>query len=102
MNCPDKTDCPLTLQYDAGSWANQTFGKYQTVNGILNHLIKEVMEFLTTQEPDEAADIVLLLCQHAHEKGYDLLLEARKKHEINLKRKWGKPDKNGVIEHIRD
>jgi hypothetical protein len=102
MDCPVAEKCPLILQSDAGTWANNTFGKGQTIDGILNHLVKEVTEFLETQEPDEAADIVLLLCQHAHEKGYDLLAEARKKHEINVKRKWGKPDANGVIEHIRN
>ena len=92
----------LVLQQDAGNWANETFGKSQTVDGVVNHLAKEVLELSQSDAPDEAADCLLLLMQHAHECGYDLLEEGRKKHEINLKRKWGKPDENGVIEHIRN
>jgi len=92
----------LQLQYDAGSWANRVFGKGQTITGIINHLIKEVCELRDSDSPDEAADCLLLLCQHAHECGYNLIEEARKKHQINLNRKWGKPDEYGVIEHTRE
>ncbi len=91
----------LNLQELAGNWANETFGKSQTVTGVINHLIKEVCELRDSNKPDEAADCLLLLFQHAHELGYDLLEEARKKHEINLKRKWREPDEHGVIEHVR-
>ena len=90
------------FQDTLGKWANETFGKgVQTQEGITNHLVSEVIEFIESEEPEEAADCFMLLLQHAHECGYDLLEEAQKKHEINLKREWGKPDKNGVIEHIR-
>jgi len=91
----------LNLQKETGEWANETFGKGQTVIGIINHLIKEVCELRDSDRPEEAADCLLLLFQHAHECEYDLLEEAKKKHEINLKRKWGKPDEYGVIEHIK-
>lgn len=90
------------LQKEVGNWANRIFSKGQTTTGIINHLIKEVCELRDSDAPDEAADCLLLLFQHAHENGYDLLGEAKKKHEINLKRKWGKPDEYGVIEHIHD
>lgn len=99
----------LLLQSEAGQWANDTFGKGQTVTGVLNHLIKEIRELYDASMVNnvidargEAADCLLLLMQHAHELGYDLLEEAKKKHQINLKRKWGKPNEYGVIEHIKD
>ena len=92
----------MGLQQEIGEWANKIFGKHQTTAGIINHLLKEFIEFVETEAPGEAADCVLLLMQHAHEKGYDLLEEARKKHEINVNRKWGKPDEHGVIEHIEE
>lgn len=58
---------------------------------------------LTSTEP-------CMFCEDYHdlEDKYDTLkashtkLEMKKKHEINLKRKWGKPDKFGVIEHIKE
>ena len=31
---------------------------------------------------------------------YDVIFAAREKLEVNRSRKWGKPDKDGVIEHI--
>lgn len=90
------------FQDEIGKWANDTFGQnVQTYKGVLAHLCKEVIELVETNEPVEAADCFLLLLQHAHECGYDLMEEAKKKHQINLKRKWGKPDKHGCIEHIR-
>ena len=86
-----------------GKWANDTFGVgIQTHLGVMSHFIKEVIEFEKSHDPEEAADCFLLLLQHAHECGYDLFEEAQKKHEINTKRKWGKPDESGCIEHIRD
>jgi len=90
------------LQEEIGGWANKVFGKGQTTIGIINHLIKEVCELRDSNEPDEAADCLILLFQHAHENGYDLLKETQKKHKINTQRKWGKPDKYGVIEHLKE
>ena len=92
----------VELQADAGNWANRVFGKHQTVTGVMNHFKKECLEFFETDTPNEAADCLLLLMQHAHEKGYDLLDEGRKKHNINLNRKWSEPDSFGVIEHIKE
>ena len=87
----------------AGKWANDTFGVgNQTKCGVMAHLYKEIIELGETHDPDEAADCFLLLLQHAHECGYDLMAEAKKKHKINLSRKWGKPDETGCIEHIRE
>jgi len=83
-------------------WGNDTFGVgVQTKYGVMAHFVKEVCEFHLSHSPDEAADCFLLLLQHAHECGYDLFEEAQKKHQVNLGRKWGKPDKDGCIEHIR-
>ena len=91
------------FQYIIGTWAEKEFSPYMPEgNGIVAHFIKEVHEFVTSQSPEEAADCFLLLMQHAHTHGYDLFEEAQKKHKINLGRKWGDPDENGCIEHIRE
>ena len=90
------------FQDEIGKWANDTFGVgIQTKYGVMAHFVKEAEEFFNSHLPEEAADCLLLLLQHAHECGYDLFEEAVKKHKINLKRKWGKPDKYGCIEHVR-
>jgi NTP pyrophosphatase (non-canonical NTP hydrolase) len=90
------------FQKEVGEWADATFNPRRGNNrkAIIYHLIKEVGELLESEAPEEAADCFILLLHHAHTLGYDLLEEARKKMEINQRRKWGNPDKNGVVEHI--
>lgn len=90
-----------TFQDELGAWGDETFPD-GTPETIVNHLCREVLELVEKHEPEEAADCFLLLLHHAHRSGYDLLEEAKKKFEINKTRKWGKPDKYGVIEHIRE
>jgi len=51
----------------------------------------------------EFADCFMLLIAAAKMEGMsgnDLILITRLKLALNKKRKWGKPDENGVVEHI--
>jgi hypothetical protein len=73
-----------------------------TPDSVVAHLKKEVEELAESHNPEEAADCLLLLLHHAHRCGYDLMIEAFKKFEINKKRKWGEPDESDVVEHIRE
>lgn len=88
------------MQKVIGEWGDRTFGK-STVKSVLKHFEKEVKELLVSKKPVEAADCVLLLIHFAHKKKFSLYDEIVKKFEINRKRKWGKPDKDGVVEHVR-
>jgi NTP pyrophosphatase (non-canonical NTP hydrolase) len=69
---------------------------------VVAHLKKEVDELAESHDPEEAADCLILLLHHAHKCGYDLMIEAFKKFEINRQRRWGRPDEDGVVEHIRE
>lgn len=86
-------------------FATETFN-YQSPNPAIHHLAKEVIELV--EQPydlEEYADCLLILLHALDLAGHslpDLLKKAWEKHEKNKKRKWGKPDVNGVIEHIRD
>jgi NTP pyrophosphatase (non-canonical NTP hydrolase) len=54
---------------------------------------------------EEYADCMMLLLDSAHHFGissFDLARFIHKKLEINKARIWGKPDENGVVEHIRE
>lgn len=86
-------------------WQNKTF-KNSTGFSIKEHLKKEIQEFFSERnrikQRAEAADIVILLYAFADVSGFNLQEEVNKKMEINIKRKWGNPDENGVIEHIRE
>ena len=89
------------FQIQVGEWGDRTFPN-GTPESIVAHLKREVKELAESHVPEEAADCFLLLLHHAHRCGYDLMIEAFKKFEINKKRKWGEPDKEGVIEHGRE
>lgn len=94
------------FQEENGKWADETFGPNVSQDAIIAHLKKEVEEL--AQYPDSAyeyADCMILLLDAAKRVGISasFLLECCKdKLEINRKRKWGPPDKDGVIEHIKD
>lgn len=83
------------FQKKVGEWGNETFNskgdirKQEFINGRLVHLNKELEEFIISLHPEEAADCFLLLLHLSHLLNFDLLEEARKKMEINRKRKWG-------------
>ena len=88
------------FQDEVGEWGDIVFTK-STPHNIVTHLRREVNELSESHSPEEGADCFLLLLHHAHECGYDLMAEAIKKFQINKGRKWGEPDSEGVVEHIR-
>lgn len=101
------------LMDDISEWSDNTFGDYERTIPILHHLKKEVPELIEAIEKEgtissalfEFADCFMLLLDAAHHHGYtadDILFATMEKLKINKKRKWGKPDENGVVEHIRE
>ena len=88
------------FQTQIGEWGSSTFPN-GTIDGVIAHLRREIDELAEKNSGEEAADCLILLFQHAHLCGYDLMIEAFKKFDINKKRTWGEPDKDGVIEHIK-
>lgn len=115
------------LMNDISEWSDATFGDRQTSRAAAYHLRKEVQELidalvehryheerqnlaiikeenLTGNANMEYADCFTLLLDSASHFGLtadDLIKLSRRKLEINKKRKWGNPDENGVVEHIR-
>lgn len=112
------------LMNDVAQWSNDTFGHAQRTPGIIAHLKKEVEEldkavgktFELTDDPedivdliykaqDEFADCFMLLIDaatHFSINADQLLQLTRDKLEINKKRKWGNPNADGSVEHIRE
>lgn len=107
------------FQDEVGEWGKKTFDptdqltNYEFAKGRINHFLKESEElkeeFLKHPYPQfmnnmgsELADCFLLLLHISDLMYFDLLKEARKKMEINRKRKWKEPDEFGVIEHIKN
>lgn len=93
------------LQDKIANWSDSTFGSGRPATTPLHHLAKEVSELI--EAPDdrmEYADCLMLLLDAYRMSGGsadDLVEACYQKLEINQQRKWGKPDKNGVVEHIR-
>jgi hypothetical protein len=87
------------FQRMVGLWADRVMTE-STNASICKHLQKEAKELTASYEPEEAADCFLILLHFAHRNKFDLLVKGKEKHEVNKRRKWGKPDKEGVVEHI--
>lgn len=115
-----------SLINEISEWSNETFGYGQRNPAILHHLKKEVVELIesiekyqkdnTIHKPyseanillknvwDEYADCIILILDSANNFGLSaerLLYLSKQKLEICKKRKWGEPNENGVIEHIK-
>jgi Protein of unknown function (DUF550) len=94
-----------TLQYEQGRWAQGNFPT-QTVVSKIKHLRREVDELLANpHDRSEMADCFLLLLDIASRQNMTVaqLVEiAAQKLEINRRRQWGRPDAEGVCEHIRE
>ena len=96
-------------------WQNRTFTE-ATASSKARHLEEEVLElsqaindknFIGWQDRvlPELADCFILLfdiCDNVGIGYRDMCEEIKKKHEVNTKRKWGSPDKHGVVKHISD
>lgn len=117
------------LQNEIKKWSDGAFGMYRNSLPMVHHLKKEVDELIVALDDvyrgvysnddngqellakkyaailKEYADCFMLLIDSAAHFPIrmDTLLNAvEKKLEENKSRKWGKPDENGVVEHIRD
>jgi NTP pyrophosphatase (non-canonical NTP hydrolase) len=105
------------LMDDIREWSDATFGEGQRNPAIAYHLQKEVPELIEAiekfQKEDsmghihragfEFADCFMLLLDSASHFGLtagNLLWYTEEKLKVNKERKWGKPDENGVVEHI--
>jgi NTP pyrophosphatase (non-canonical NTP hydrolase) len=91
---------------EIGKWDEQLFGRHAL--GKANHLKKEVNELIDAIKNGdicminyEAADIFILLAGITEELYIDLPYYVTEKMKINKTRSWHKPDKDGVVEHIK-
>jgi len=87
-------------------WQKEIFPKSDQASK-WNHLAKEVIELQKALEsgigiPEELADCFILLIGISALEGLEVQQIIEDKFDINLKRKWGEPDKNGVVLHIKD
>lgn len=116
------------LMDEIRAWSDKTFGDAQRTIPILHHLGKEVPELIEALKKEEAAGfdnsigvgefsrrvsevkmefadcftLLLDAASHYDMTAEDLVEVSKSKLEINKARRWGKPDKNGVVEHIRN
>lgn len=93
------------LQADVCAWAEQTFPA-ATLKTTMTHLRRKLDEI--ERDPNDATEwaVVFLILLHGSSR-FGLLnfstieRAARAKFEINKTREWGKPDAEGVVEHVR-
>ena len=92
------------------NWQKETFPN-SNANSKIVHLKQEVDElqsdvmYNSIDARLEFADCFILLfgAAKAHGMSYeDICAAIDEKMHINVNRKWGKPDKNGVVNHIKN
>ncbi len=98
----------LKIQRNIAKWSRKQF-PYQSSTSKFKHFEKEVQELrdeisksafkLSANLPKELADCGILLFGIADLYRVDLHKEMKSKLKINKKRKWHKPDKDGVSYH---
>lgn len=93
----------LTLEEvlaDVLEWSNATFPDADP-HSISSHLLLEAHELHRSPgDPGEIADVIMLVAHLAQKQDIDLVKAVADKLEICRKRTWGKPNKDGVIEHL--
>ena len=91
-------------------WQKETFPN-ATAMSKLHHLKEEIEELQSDLENKrfyrnlEFADCFLLLfgCAAADGFTYEAICDSiEQKMELNFKRKWGTPDENGVVKHLKN
>jgi hypothetical protein len=83
------------------AWQAVTF-PLATAKSTAEHLRREAVELAASPlDPEEMADVFHMLIAVAGKAGVDLAEAVAKKFEKNLKREWGQPDADGVVEHKR-
>lgn len=116
--CPDCRDalalCGVDYRYrrsvltldsvtrEVNEWQAVTFPR-ATPASVVEHLRREVLELV--EDPtdlSEIADVYFLLVGLTYELGVDLKQIVADKLAVNLKRQWGEPDEQGVVEHVRE
>ena len=101
------------MQHRIGVWGEETFNHTEEhLPALHKHLSEEVAELgeaidvhlIDTMEAEavaeECADVFILLCSIAHLCDFSLRENVELKMGRNRARKWGKPDKDGVIRHL--
>jgi hypothetical protein len=91
-----------TLAREVHEWAAHTFpGTDERSKS--KHLLREAKELADAPtDPEEMADVFILLANLAGFVGVNLAEAVAAKHAKNKARTWGKPDADGVVEHVRE
>lgn len=99
------------LSWSIGEWSDEVFGHSrddgdQAGLPALHHLREEIDELIDNpSDESEWADVLMLLLDAARRRDipvWRLLQATRDKLAVNKRRKWGKPDENGVVHHVSD
>lgn len=83
-----------------GEWADRQFPDRTIMTSISKLVMEEIPEFIASRgkEPNEFADLIILIMDVAHQAGVDVEAALAAKHRKNLARSWKKNDM-GVYHH---
>lgn len=96
--------------YDQMKWSAKTFGPGNRLQGVLDHIAKELVEVETSggEDLDEWIDVIILAVDGAWRSGHspqEIIDAYHAKQDKNRKRNWPDwrtADRDKAIEHVRD
>lgn len=88
------------LVREIARWQDETFPQ-KTPHSVATHLLKEAGELVAAPtDAEEIADVFMLCVGAANVNGVDLAAAVAAKLAKNKARTWGKPDADGVVQHV--
>lgn len=97
----DPWDSISCIQAEISGWADAVFPERTPHNALCKLMLEEIPEFALSQDdPEEYADLVILVLDIATLRGIDVGAAVRAKMEKNRSRVWA-VDENGIMKHVK-
>jgi len=91
------------LQREIASWADEVFPARTAQRALTKLMLEEIPELLIGGhcEPQEFADVIILVLDIAHLQGIDIGRAVREKMEVNRSRVWRINEETGLMNHVK-
>lgn len=95
-------DSISVLQSDIAAWADGLYPSRTAHTSLVKLVLEEIPEFISSgmKDPDEYADLVILILDIAHLRGIDVGKAVVGKMQRNRERVWVVNPETGVMSHV--
>jgi hypothetical protein len=99
-----KADPIRELQQMISEWADAVYPNRTVENALTKMMLHEIPELLhgKAMDPQEFADVAILLFDVAHLQGIDIAQAMRYKMQVNKQRNWQIDENTGLMSHVKE